>query len=132
GIHGPERLLGGGKPLRQVLPHPDSLGALPRTQPDRLSALHRYHFTTMLAHVNPAPNATNRTVIPSLSRPVRTASSSAIAIEAAEVFPNRSTFTKTLSIGTPACFAVASMIRMLAWGRSGTSIAPAEGPALAS
>jgi hypothetical protein len=41
----------------------------------------------MLAQVNPAPNATSMTVIPGWSRPVRTASSSAIAIDAAEVLP---------------------------------------------
>src|SRR2546425_4820937 len=40
--------------------------------------------STMLAQVNPAPNATNITVIPAFSRPVFTASSSAMAIERSE------------------------------------------------
>ena len=42
------------------------------------------------------------------------ASSSAIGIDAADVLPNRSTFTNTFSIGTFACLAVASMMRTFA------------------
>ena len=47
-------------------------------------------------------------------RPFSIASSIAIGIDAEDVFPKRSTFTYTFSIGTPACFAVASMMRLLA------------------
>src|SRR6185503_19464611 len=78
----------GGKRCRDILAHPDFLRALARAEPDRC-----YHFTTMLAQVKPAPNATNMTVIPGVNRPVFTASSSAMAIDAAEVLPNRSTLT---------------------------------------
>src|SRR5436190_21812068 len=122
-----EGLARGGKPLRQILAHPDFLCALSRAQPHR-----RYHRTTMLAQVNPAPNATNITVMPAFSRPVFTASSSAMAIEAADVLPKRSTLTYTLSIGTPACFAVASMMRMFAWCGIRRSMSPAVSPARCS
>src|SRR5256886_5114400 len=84
-----ERLAGRREPLGQVLPHPDFLSALPRAEPHGGC----YHCTTMLAHVNPAPNAQNITFIPGWTRPHRTASSSAIATDAAEVLPKRSTFT---------------------------------------
>src|SRR5258705_9212960 len=83
-----EHIPRGGKPLREILAHPDFLRAPARAEPDR-----SYHFTTMLAHVKPAPKATNMTVIPGWSRPVFTASSSAMAIDAADVVPNRSTLT---------------------------------------
>ena len=75
----------GWKPLCHIPTHPNPLRPLARTEPD-----HRrrdYHFTTMLAQVKPAPNATSSTVIPGTTRPVRTASSSAIATDAAEVLP---------------------------------------------
>ena len=84
-VDGLEGLSRGGKPRGQVFAHPDFLGALPRTQPHGLAV--GYHCKTMLAHVKPAPNATNITFMPGASRPVRTASSSAIATEAAEVLP---------------------------------------------
>jgi len=41
----------------------------------------------MEPHVKPAPKATNITTVPSFTRPVFTASSSAIGIDAAEVLP---------------------------------------------
>ncbi len=80
-----------GKPLREVLAHPDFLRALARTEPHHPRRC--YHRTTMLAQVKPAPKAQNITVIPGVSRPVFTASSRAMAIDAAEVLPNLSTFT---------------------------------------
>ena len=76
------------KPFREIFPHADFLRALPRAEPDRA-----YHRTTMLPHVKPAPNAHSITTMPGFNRPVLTASSSAIAIDAADVFPKRSTFT---------------------------------------
>src|SRR5436309_13310837 len=96
----PERVARRRKPLCQILAHPDSLRALPRAEPHG-----RYHCTTMLAHVKPAPNATNITFIPGCSRPVRTASSRAMATEAADVLPSRPTLTYPLSMGTTACLA---------------------------
>ena len=69
---------------------------------------------TIEPHVNPAPNAQSSAVVPGRMRPRSIASSIAIGIEAEEVLPKRSTFTYTLSIGTPACFAVASMMRLFA------------------
>src|SRR2546422_923988 len=84
-----ERVAGRREPLGQVFPHPDFLSALPRAEPHRRC----YHCTTILAHVNPAPNAQNISFIPGWTRPHRTASSSAIATEAADVLPKRSTFT---------------------------------------
>lgn len=81
-IDGLEGLPGSRKPVRQILPHPHPLRALARAEPDGA-----YHFTTMLAQVNPAPNATSSTVIPGCKRPVRRASSKAIATDAADVLP---------------------------------------------
>ena len=43
-------------------------------------------------HVSPAPNEVNTTRSPSRMRPARYARSSAIGIDAADVFPNRSMF----------------------------------------
>src|SRR5574341_101539 len=77
-----------GKPFRQILSHPYLLRPLPRTEPDGI-----HHRRTMLAQVKPAPKATNITVIPGVMRPVLTASSNAMAIEAADVLPKRSTLT---------------------------------------
>ncbi len=76
------------KPFREIFSHADFLRALPRAEPDRA-----YHRTTRLPHVKPAPNAHSITTMPGFNRPVLTASSSAIAIDAAEVLPKRSTFT---------------------------------------
>src|SRR5580765_6306050 len=76
------------KSLRQIFAHADFLRALPRAEPDRA-----YHRTTMLPHVKPAPNAQNITFMPGFSRPHFTASSSAIAMDAADVLPKRSTLT---------------------------------------
>src|SRR6266516_4037787 len=76
------------KPFRQIFSHADFLGALTGAEPDRA-----YHRTTMLPQVKPAPNAQSITTMPGFSRPVLTASSSAIAMAAAAVLPKRSTFT---------------------------------------
>src|SRR6185437_14501339 len=46
-----------------------------------------YHRMTAEAQVNPAPNAPSITNEPSLIRPSRTASSRAIGMDAADVFP---------------------------------------------
>src|SRR2546429_348940 len=80
-----ERLPGLGEPLGEVLGHPDFLRALSRAEPSRV--LRGYHCSTRLAQVNPAPNAQNITFMPGVSRPQRTASSSAIATDAADVLP---------------------------------------------
>src|SRR6267378_2497186 len=77
-----------GKPLRQIFAHADFLRALPRAEPDRA-----YHRTTKLPQVKPAPNAHSITTMPGFRRPVLTASSSAIAMDAADVLPKRSTLT---------------------------------------
>ena len=87
-VDGLEGLTRGGKPFREILPHAHLLRALPGAEPDRA-----HQRTTMLAQVNPAPNATSMTVIPGFKRPVVTASSRAMATDAAEVLPKRSTFT---------------------------------------
>src|SRR5262249_17469073 len=79
---------GRGKSFRQILAHADFLRALPRAEPDRA-----YHRTTMLPQVKPAPNAQNITVMPGFTRPHFTASSSAMAMDAADVLPKRSTLT---------------------------------------
>src|SRR5690348_4391668 len=76
------------EPFGEVFCHPDFLCALPGAEPHG-----GYHCTTRLAHVKPAPNAQNITFMPGCSRPQRTASSSAIATDAADVFPYRSTLT---------------------------------------
>ena len=76
------------KPLRQIFPHADFLRALPRAEPDRA-----YHRTTKLPQVKPAPKAHSITIMPGFRRPVLTASSSAIAMDAADVLPKRSTLT---------------------------------------
>src|SRR5258708_29556241 len=69
----------------EVFGHPDFLGALSGTEPD--GAGPGYHCTTRLAQVKPAPNAQNITFMPGVSLPQRTASSSAIATDAADVLP---------------------------------------------
>ncbi len=88
--HGARR----GEPLREIFAHADFLRALPRAQPDGgRSMLRPYHRTTMLPQVKPAPKAQNITVMPGFRRPHVTASSSAMAMDAAEVLPKRSTLT---------------------------------------
>src|SRR4029077_14478209 len=91
--------------IRQVLAHADLLCALAGAHH------HRHHRTTALPQVKPAPNATNRSSEPFPMRPSSSACSSAMGIEAEEVLPYLSRLTITFSIGMPACFAVASMIR---------------------
>src|SRR5207249_549162 len=129
-VNGVQRLACRRKPLSEVLCHPDFLRALSGAEPNRFAR--GYHCTTMLAHVKPAPKAQNITFIPGCSRPHRTASSSAMATDAADVLPNRSTFTYTLSIGRPACLAVASMIRMFAWCGISKSMSAPVSPACCS
>src|SRR4051812_18114281 len=51
------------KPLRQILPHADSLGALTRAHE------HGYHRITELPQVKPAPKATSRRSEPDFTRP---------------------------------------------------------------
>src|SRR5436190_1159110 len=85
---------GRGKLLRQIPPHAHFLRALARAEPDDgRSMLRPYHRTTMLPQVKPAPNAQNITFMPGCTRPHFTASSSAMAMEAADVLPKRSTLT---------------------------------------
>ena len=55
--------------------------------------VHGQRRTTIEPQVKPAPKATSNTVEPSPRIPFSIASSSAIGTEAADVFPNRSTFT---------------------------------------
>src|SRR5436853_425094 len=80
-----ERLPRFRKPVGEVLGHPDFLCALSGAEPNRV--LRGYHCTTRLAQVSPAPNAQNITFMPGWSRPPRTASSRAIATDAADVLP---------------------------------------------
>ena len=56
----------------------------------------------MAPHVKPAPNATSRTFIPECSRPSSIASSMATGMVEELMFPYRSTFTNTFSMGIPA------------------------------
>ena len=57
------------------------------------------------AQVNPPPKPANATISPDLIVPDFTASSRAIGMEAAEVFPYLLMFTTTFSIGIPSLFA---------------------------
>ena len=77
---GPRRREG----LCEILPHSRLLGALARKQQDDV---HGQNRTIIDAQVNPAPNATRRTVDPSRTRPAWIASSSAMGIDAEEVLP---------------------------------------------
>ena len=56
---------------------------------------HDHHSITAAAQVSPAPNTTISTRSPRCKRPSETASSKAMATEAAEVLPYLSRFTKT-------------------------------------
>src|SRR5260370_41821211 len=85
GVYRLERLPRHGASRGEVLGHPDFLRALPGAEPD--GAGPGYPCTTRLAQVKPAPNAQNITFMPGVSRPQRTASSSAIATDAADVLP---------------------------------------------
>ena len=64
--------------------------------------------------MSPAPNAPSMTREPSVIRPCRTASSSAIGIDAADVLPYRSKFNMTFSSGKPRRSTTALRIRTLA------------------
>ncbi len=69
----------------EVAPHPGVLGALPGEE--KRESGHGYHLTRAAPHVRPAPNAVKRIRSPRLTRPSRDASSRAIGIDAALVFP---------------------------------------------
>src|SRR5437016_6678962 len=74
-----------------------------------------YHLINADAHVSPAPNAPSMTSEPSLIRPWRTASSKAMGIEAADVFPYRSRFSIIFSGESPRRSATALRMRIFAW-----------------
>ena len=74
-----------------------------------------HHRMRADAQVNPAPKAPNITKPPSLIRPWRTASSKAMGIEAADVFPYRSRFSITFYGGSPRRSATALRMRPFAW-----------------
>src|SRR5690606_19570503 len=69
-----------GVALRDVAAHADELGALARKQ-------ERYQRRTAEPQVNPAPNATRRTLSPGFRRPCSCASSSAIGTVAELMLP---------------------------------------------
>src|SRR5262245_19338016 len=81
-----------------------------------------YNVIRAELQVSPPPKATSRTVSPVLARPPRTASSSAIGTDAAEVLPNRSRLTTTLSAENPVASKAASMIRWFTWWGMSRSI----------
>src|SRR5690606_6668652 len=70
----------GGVALRDVAAHPDELGALAREQ-------ERYQRRTAEPQVNPAPNATRRTLSPCFRRPCSCASSRATGTVAELMLP---------------------------------------------
>ncbi len=72
--------------IRQILPHPDRLGALPRKEQGDAIARHQRR-TTLAAHVKPAPKATISTSDPGPARPCSIASSSATGMEADDMLP---------------------------------------------
>ena len=72
------------------------------------------------------------TVSPSLTLPLRTATSIANGIEAADVLPCWSTVTMTLSSASLSFLAVPSMMRMLAWWGISQSMSDSVLPALTS
>ncbi len=80
-VDGAEGVARGRKSLGEILPHADALRALARTHQDR------YHRTTALPQVKPAPNATSSTSDPGPTRPSATAWSSARGMDAEDVFP---------------------------------------------
>jgi hypothetical protein len=82
-VRGAENLGRGGLDRREVFPHSGVLGAL--TGKQRRERPHQR--TALAAQVSPAPNAAIRMMSPRRTFPARTASSRAIGIEAAEVFP---------------------------------------------
>ena len=82
--------------------------------------------------VKPAPNATMTMWSPILTRPLSTASASAIGIDAAEVFPYWSRLTNIFSIGRSRPLATASMIRMFAWWGMNRSMSAAVRPAFST
>lgn len=58
-----------------------------------------YHRITAEAQVKPDPKAVSTTQSPLFNRPSRTASSRAMGMDAAVVFPNRSMFRAVFSMG---------------------------------
>ena len=98
----PSRLGIGG---RQSSTHPDVLGALSwkeKCEGHVVRTARFYQRTAMAPQVSPAPNATSKSFIPGSSRPSSIASSIATGMVAELIFPYRSTFTNTFSIGSPA------------------------------
>src|SRR5262245_15399924 len=76
-----EDLARGREAFCQVLPHPDLLRPLPRTEQND------HHRMTALPQVNPAPKATSITSIPGFNRPSCSAWASASGMDAEDVFP---------------------------------------------
>lgn len=64
GVDGRQHVGRDREPLGHILRHADLLGALPREQENR-----RYHRTTTLPQVKPAPNDTSITIEPGVRRP---------------------------------------------------------------
>src|SRR6056297_1053238 len=88
-------------------------GAGVSTRADMLQRAAQY-FIRAAPQVNPPPKASSSMVSPRLMRPERTATSSAIGTDAADVLPCMSTVTTTRSIGMSSLRAVALMMRRLA------------------
>src|SRR6185503_5012322 len=105
-----EQLLRLGERGGQVLAHADGLGALAREEVGD-----PYHRSTTVPHVMPAPIALIRIRSPRFTRPARTASSSAIGIDAADVLPYSAMLMTIFSIGKPSRSATASIIRAFIW-----------------
>ena len=90
---------------RQRSAHPDVLGALSgeeKCEGHVVRTARSYQRTAMAPQVSPAPNATSKRFIPGSSRPSSIASSITTGMVAELIFPYRSTFTNTFSMGSPA------------------------------
>src|SRR3989338_7925516 len=85
---------GNGKIGAKRLSHAHKLRSLPWKQKNSLGS---YHLISADPHAKPAPNVAIRTRSPFLILDCLTASSSATAIEAADMLPYLSRLTKTLS-----------------------------------
>ena len=129
-----------GRRLGERLAHADLLRALTGEQPRDLHAVHRADSRSATARKQgllkgsashawtsvtsgrcaapqemPAPSAHMSTFWPGLMRPSRTASSSAIGIEALEVLPYSSMLTMNFSSGKPSRSETCVMMRRFAW-----------------
>src|SRR5205807_111163 len=107
-------------------PAPTSTSASLAAAPPATGAVHR---RTPAPHTSPAPTAVRRTVEPGCRRPASAASLRAMATDAAEVLPYRSTFENTLSSGMPSRAAHSETIRRLAWWQMNRSTSCALRPA---